>query len=135
MALVGIQTLASPVGAPVTHTFQLDAANATTGQMLAYRNDSGHTCLIRYGIYIVTAASSGHYHCAGVATTAVLAAGITNHTADSVAGYVLWSDGNYVIADNSYFTIYNTANNTTETVATGVVGYAIVQLWPVTAVV
>lgn len=135
MALIGTQTLSCPVGAPLTMTFQLDPANATTGQMLAYRNDSGHTCIIRYGIYIVTAAGTGHYHDAGVATTAVLSSGITAHTADSVAGYVLWSDGNDVIADNSYFTIYNTGNNDTETVATSIVGYAIVQLWPVAAVV
>jgi hypothetical protein len=135
MALIGTQTLSCPVGAPLTMTFQLDPANATTGQMLAYRNDSGHTCIIRYGIYIVTAATSGYRHDAGITTTAVLSSGITAHTADSVAGYVLWSDGNDVIADNSYFTIYNTGNNDTATDAAGVVGYVVIQMWPVCSVI
>jgi hypothetical protein len=133
--MAGISTLASTVGAPITHTYKLDAANATTGLMFSLKNDSGYTCLLRYGLYIVTAASEGHYHDAGITTTAALSYNITAHTADAVAGYVLWSDGNDVIADASYFNVFNTGNNDTATAATGVVGYVIVQMWPVCSVV
>jgi len=133
--MAGISTLASTVGAPITHTFKLDAANSTTGLMLSFKNDSGFTCMLRYGLYIVTAATSGHYHDAGITTTAALSYSITAHTADAVAGYVLWSDGNDVIADGSYFNVFNTGNNDTATVATGVVGYVVVQMWPVCSVV
>jgi hypothetical protein len=133
--MAGIATLSSTVGAPITHTYMLDAANATTGLMLSVKNESGMTCLLRYGIYIGTAATSGHYHDAGITTTTALSYSITAHTADAVAGYVLWSDGNDVIADGSYFNVYNTGNNDTATVATGVVGYVVVQMWPVCSVV
>jgi hypothetical protein len=133
--MAGIATLASTVGTPLTSTYMLDAANATTGLMLSVKNESGLTCLLRYGIYIVTAATSGHYHDAGITTTAALSYSITAHTADAVAGYVLWSDGNDVIAADSYFNVFNTDNNDTATVATGVVGYVVVQMWPVCAVV
>jgi hypothetical protein len=132
--MAGFANYASTVGAPITYTRKLDAANATTGLMLSLKNDSGLTCLLRYGIYIVTAATSGHYHDAGITTTAALSYTITAHTADSVAGYVLWSDGNDVIADASYFNVFNTGNNDTATVATGVVGYVVVQMWPVCSV-
>jgi len=135
MALIGTQTLSCHVGAPLTMTFQLDAANATTGQMLAYKNDSGHTCIVKVGVYIVTAASTGHYYDIGTATTAILDYGIYPHSADGTAGTVVWTDGNDVVADNSYVTIYNTGNDNTAAVATGVVGYAVIQLWPVTLVV
>ena len=135
MALIGTQTLSCPVGAPLTMTFQLDAANAATGQMLAYKNDSGHDCIVRVGIYTVTAASAGSYPDIGTATTAVLAYGIYPHSASNTAGTVVWTDGNDVLLDNYYLTIYNTGDNNTETVATGIVGYAVVQLWPVAQVV
>ena len=133
--MAGIQTRASTVGAPITHTRKLDAANATTGLMLSLKNDSGYTCVLRYGIYIVTAAGTGHYHDAGITTSTALSYSITAHTADAVAGYVLWSDGEDVIADGEYFNIYNTGNNDTATVATSIVGYVIVQMWPVCSVI
>jgi hypothetical protein len=133
--MAGISTLASTVGAPITHTYMLDAANSTTGLMLSLKNDSGFTCILRYGIYIVTAASTGHYHDAGITTTAAETSSITDHTADSVAGYVLWSDGNDVIANGSYFNVFNVDSGGAAAAATGVVGYAIVQMWPVCSVV
>jgi hypothetical protein len=133
--MAGTQTRASTVGAPITHTRKLDAANATTGLMLSFKNDSGFTCVLRYGIYIVTAATSGYRHDAGITTTAALSYNITAHTADATAGYVLWSDGEDVIADGEYFNVFNTGNNDTATDAAGVVGYVVIQMWPVCSVI
>jgi hypothetical protein len=135
MALIGTQTLSCPVGAPLTMTFQLDAANTPTGQMLAYKNDSGHDCIVRVGIYTATAASAGIYPDVGMAATAILAYDIYPHSASNTAGTIVWTDGCDVLLDNYYLTIYNTGNNNTATVATGMVGYAVIQLWPVALVV
>ena len=71
----------------------------------------------------------------GMDATAVLGYGIYPHSASNTAGSVVWTDGNDVLLDNYYLTIYNTGDNNTETVATGIVGYAVVQLWPVAQVV
>jgi hypothetical protein len=131
--MAGISTLASTVGAPITHTYKLDAANATTGLLLNFKNDSGFTCLVRVGHYILTAADAGTTMDIGITTTsAARDYDISDGVADT-AGTVLWTDGNDVIADGSYLTAYNIATDTI-TVATGMVGYAIVQLWPVCSV-
>lgn len=133
--MAGIANLSSTVGmTPLVYTFMLDPANATTGLMLSFRNDSGLTCSVKVGWYIVTAATAGHYLDIGVTTTAALSYSIYAHSADGVAGTILWSDGCDVIADQSYLNIFNTGNNDTATVATGIVGYAIVELCPVCSV-
>ena len=131
--MAGIATLASTVGAPITHTFKLDPANATTGLTLSFKNDSGSACLFNVGYYIVTQATSDHTMDGNIGAAATTqGAGIySTHAAGS--GTVHWSDGNDVIADGEYFTLYNVSTHT-PAVATDLVGYAIIQLWPVCSV-
>jgi hypothetical protein len=136
--MAGIATRASTVGAPITHTFKLDDANATTGLCLNFKNDSGYTCGIRVGYYVVTGATSGHAFDIGITTTSgAQATTITDSSSSGGAGEaatVEWSDGNDVIADGSYLTIYNVATSTAA-VATGLVAYAVVQMWPFCSVI
>jgi hypothetical protein len=135
--MAGISTLASTVGAPITHTYMLDDANSTTGLCLNFRNDSGLTCIVKVGYYVVTAATSGHAFDIGVTTTsAAQATTITNSSASGGAGEtgtIEWSDGNDVVANGSYVTIYN-VDTDAAAAATALVGYAIIQLWPVCSV-
>ena len=136
MALVGTQTLACPVGAPLTMTFQLDPANATTGKLLDYVNDSGHTCLARIGLYIVTEATTPKCIEATIASTAAAGALLVANTQAATTGTVFWSTLVPLLLDNYHLSIW--AINTgvdTGIVATGLVGYAVVELWPVCAVV
>lgn len=136
MALVGTQTLACPVGAPVTMTFQLDPANATTGLLLDYKNDSGHTCLARIGLYIVTEATTPKCIEATIASTAAAGALLVANNQAATTGTVFWSTLVPVFIDNYHLSIW--AINTgvdTGIVATGLVGYAVIELWPVCAVV
>jgi hypothetical protein len=132
--MAGIATLASTVGAPITHIRKLDAANATTtGLLLSFKNDSGVACFLKLGIYIVTQPASGATLNADVETTNVIGDGIFN--AQTLASTtVAWSDGNDVIADGSYLTLFNVTDDT-PVVATSLVGYAVVELYPVCAVV
>jgi hypothetical protein len=131
--MAGMSTLASTVGSPITHTYKLDAANATTGLLLSFKNDSGYTCLLRLGIYVVTQPTSGQTLNADIETTNVIGDGIFN--AQTLAtGTVVWSDGNDVIADGSFLTLFNVTDDT-KVVATALVGYAIIQMWPVCSVV
>jgi hypothetical protein len=132
--MAGIATLASTVGAPITHTYKLDDANSTTGLLLNFKNDSGLTCLIRVGYYIVTQAASGQEMETGVTTTSAEKSKSITDSGTATTGTVYWSDGNDVIADGSYLTMYNVSTDTA-TVATSLVGYAVVELWPVCAVV
>jgi hypothetical protein len=132
--MAGISTLASTVGAPITHTYMLDAANATTGLLLNFKNDSGFTCLVRVGHYIVTQATSGYEMEIGVTTTSAAKTKSITDSGTATTGTILWTDGNDVIADGSYLTMYNVSTDTA-TGATGIVGYAIVQMWPVCSVV
>lgn len=136
--MAGIATLSSTVGAPITHTYKLDDANATTGLCLNFRNDSGVTCIVRVGYYVITGATSGHAFDMGVTTTSgAQATTITDSSSSGgagEAGTVEWSDGNDVIADGSYLTIYNVSTSTAA-VATGLDAYAVIQLWPVCSVV
>ena len=132
--MAGIATLASTVGAPITHTFKLDDANSTTGLLLNFKNDSGLTCLIRVGYYIVTQAASGQEMETGVTTTSAEKSKSITDSGTATTGTAYWSDGNDVIADGSYLTMYNVSTDTA-TVATSLVGYAVVELWPICAVV
>jgi hypothetical protein len=136
--MAGMSTLASTVGSPITHTYKLDDANATTGLCLNFKNDSGYTCIIKVGYYVVTAATSGHAFDLGITTTsAAQATTITDSSSSGGAGEtgtIEWSDGNDVIADGSYLTIYNVSTSTAAA-ATALVGYAIIQMWPVCSVV
>jgi hypothetical protein len=131
--MAGYATLASTVGAPLTHTYKLDAANDTTGLLLNFKNDSGFTCLVRVGHYIVTQATSGHEMEIGVTTTSEAKVKTITDSGTATTGIIVWSDGNDVIADGSYLTMYNVSTDAA-TVATGIVGYAIIQLWPVCSV-
>jgi hypothetical protein len=116
----------------------LDAANATDGLCLNFINDSGLTCIVRVGYYVVAAATSGHAFDIGITTTsAAQAVTITDSSTTGgagEAGTIEWSDGNDVIANGSYLTIYNVSTSTAAA-ATALVGYAVVQMWPVCAVV
>lgn len=137
--MAGYATLSSTVGAPLlTHTYKLDAASATTGLCLNFKNDSGYTCAVRVGYYVVTAATSGHAFDIGVTTTLnAQATTITDSSSSGGAGEtgtIEWSDGCDVIADGSYLTIYNVSTSTAA-VATALVGYAVIQLFPVCSVV
>jgi hypothetical protein len=132
--MAGSATLSSTVGAPLTHTFKLDDANATTGLLLNFKNDSGMTCLVRVGFYVVTQAASGQEMEIGVTTTSAEKTKSITDSGTATTGAVLWSDGNDVIADGSYLTMYNVSTDTA-TVATSLVGYAVIELWPVCAVV
>ena len=136
MALVGTQTLACPVGAPVTMTFQLDPANATTGLLLDYKNDSGHTCLARIGLYIVTEATTPKCIEATISASAAAGALLVANDQTAVSGTVFWSTLVPVFLDTYHLSVW--AINTgvdTGIVATALVGYAVVELWPVCAVV
>jgi len=132
--MAGIATLSSTVGAPITHTYKLDDANSTTGLLLNFKNDSGLTCLVRVGYYIATQAGSGQEMETGVTTTSAEKSKSITDSGTATTGTVYWSDGNDVIADGSYLTMYNVSTDTA-TVATSLVGYAVVELWPVCAVV
>lgn len=132
--MAGFATLSSTVGAPITHTFKLDDANATTGLLLNFKNDSGLTCLVRVGYYVVTQAGSGQEMEIGVTTTSAEKTKSITDSGTATTGTALWSDGNDVIADGSYLTMYNVSTDTA-TVATSLVGYAVIELWPVCAVV
>jgi hypothetical protein len=131
--MAGFANYASTVGAPITHTRKLDAANATDGLLLNFKNDSGFTCLVRVGHYIVIQATGGHEMEIGVTTTSAEKTKSITDSGTATTGAILWSDGNDVIADGSYLTMYNVSTDTA-TVATGIVGYAIIQLWPVCSV-
>jgi hypothetical protein len=141
MALVGTQTLACPVGAPLTMTFQLDPSgltgtSGTTGLLLDYKNDSGHTCLARIGLYIVTEATTPKCIEATISSTAAVGALLVANTQTAVTGTVFWSTLVPLLLDNYHLTVW--AINTEADigiVATGLVGYAVVELWPVCAVV
>jgi hypothetical protein len=130
--MAGFSTLASTVGAPITHTYKLDDASAT-GLLLSFKNDSGFTCLLKLGVYIVTAPTGGATCNADIETTNVIGDGIFN-AQTLAATTIAWSDGNDVILDGSYLTLFNVTNDT-PVATTGVVGYAIIQMWPVCAVV
>lgn len=133
--MAGIATLASTVGAPVTYTYKLDDANATTGLVLSIKNETGMTCGIRVGFYVVTQAGSGQAFDYGITATSGTTQNATIEDGKAAtSGTVYWSDGNDVIANGSWLTMYNVSTHTA-TVATGLVGYAVVELWPFCAVV
>ena len=132
--MAGFATLASTVGAPITHTYKLDDANATDGLLLNFKNDSGLTCLVHVGYYIVTQAASGHEMEIGVTTTSAEKTKSITDSGTATSTSVVWSDGKDIIADGSYLTMYNVSTDTA-TAATSLVGYAVVELWPVCAVV
>jgi hypothetical protein len=135
--MAGIATLASTVGVPNVYTRKLDAV--ASGLVLNWRNDSGLTCIVQIGYYIVTQVTTARDFDIGVTTTSGEQAvtiidgsgGATNAPADT--GTVLWSDGCDVIADGSYLTMTHV---TTSTAATAVAldGYAVVKTWPVCSV-
>ena len=134
--MAGFATLSSTVGAPITHTYKLDDANATTGLMLDFINDSGMTCLVRLGLYFVTGATTPACVEANIATTATEGATLVANTQTAVTGTVFWSTLVPVFYDTYHLSVW--AINTgvdTGIVATGVVGYAVIELWPVCAVV
>lgn len=131
--MAGFSTRASTVGAPLVYTYKLDAANATTGLLLSLKNDSGVSCLLKLGIYVVTAPDAGATLNADIETTNVIGDSIFN--AQTLASTtVAWSDGNDVIANGSFLTLFNVTDDT-PVVGTSLVGYAIVMLWPVCTVV
>jgi hypothetical protein len=70
----------------------------------------------------------------GVTTTSAEKTKSITDSGTATTGTALWSDGNDVIADGSYLTMYNVSTDTA-TVATSLVGYAVIELWPVCAVV
>lgn len=127
--MAGIKNLVSTVSAPITQTYVLDAANATTGLLLNVRNDSGLDCIVKVGLYFKTQAASGQTFDLGVTTTSGEQATTITDGGTGSTGTVIWSDGNDVIADGSYLTAYN-VNSSTATVATSLVGFAVVELWP-----
>ena len=134
--MAGFATLASTVGAPITHTYKLDAANATTGLMLDFVNDSGLTCLVRLGLYFVTAADTPKCVEANVASTATVGENLVLNEQTAVATTVFWSTLVPVFLDTYHLSVWAIHTNAnTGIVATGVVGYAVVELWPVCAVV
>jgi hypothetical protein len=134
--MAGIATLASTVGAPVTHTFKLDDANATTGLLLDFVNDSGLTCLARIGLYFSTGATSGTCVAANIATTATAGATLVANNQSAATGVVFWSTLVPVFYDTYHLSVWNVNTGVSAGVAaTGVVGYAVVELWPVCAVV
>jgi hypothetical protein len=117
-------------------TFQLDPANADTGLLLDYVNDSGHTCLVRLGLYIKTEATTPKCIEATIASTAAEGALLIANTQTAVTGTVIWSTLVPVFLDNYHLSVW--AINTGADigiVATALVGYAVVQMWPVCAVV
>jgi hypothetical protein len=135
--MAGISTLASTVGAPLTYTFKLDPANATTtGLLLDFKNDSGLTCLARAGLYIVTEATTPKCIEANVAATATAGATLVANTQTAISGTVFWSTLVPVFYDTYHLSVWaiNTGVNT-GIVATALVGYAVIELWPVCAVV
>lgn len=134
--MAGMSTLASTVGAPITHTFKLDAANATTGLLLDYVNDSGLTCLVRIGLYIVTQSSDQTCVEANVASTATAGENLIANEQTAVTGTVFWSTLVPVFLDTYHLSVWSIAsNNDTPHIATDLVGYAVVEMWPVCAVV
>jgi hypothetical protein len=134
--MAGIATLASTVGAPVTHTFKLDDANATTGLLLDFVNDSGLTCLVRLGLYIVTQSSDQTCVEANVASTATAGENLIANEQTAVTGTVFWSTLVPVFLNGYHLSVWSIAsNNNTAHIATDLVGYAVVELWPVCAVV
>jgi hypothetical protein len=135
MALVGTQTLACDVGAPITHTYQLDPANTTTGLCLNFRNDSGFACIARVLYYVKTAATGGTYTLDfGVTTTSAAQATTMQDGATATATTCAFATNIVPIADGSYLTAY-TVDSSTPALATGLVAYAIIQLWPVNPVI
>jgi hypothetical protein len=132
--MAGIATLASTVGAPITHTFKLDPA--TTGLMLDFVNDSGYTCLVKLGLYFVTQAGAGQCVAANIATTATAAASsLVASTQAATSGLIFWSTLVPVFYDTYHLSVWNvTSGATSGTTAASVVGYAIIQLWPVCSV-
>lgn len=134
--MAGITTLASTLGAPITHTFKLDPANATTGLLLDFKNDSGLTCLARIGLYIVTEATTPKCIEATISASAAVGALLVANTQTAVTGTVFWSTLVPVFLDTYHLSVW--AINTGADigiVATALVGYAVVELWPVCAVV
>jgi hypothetical protein len=134
--MAGFATLASTVGAPITHTYKLDAANATTGLLLDFINDSGMTCLVRLGLYFVTAATTPKCVEANIATTATAGATLVANTQTAVATTVFWSTLVPVFYDTYHLSVWAINTGVDAGIdATGIVGYAVVELWPVCAVV
>ena len=134
--MAGIATLASTVGAPITHTYKLDDANATDGLLLDLINDSGLTCLVRIGLYIVTQSSDQTCIRATINTTATTGANLVANTQTAVSTTVFWSTLVPVFYDTYHLSVWSIATgNDTGHIATDLVGYAVVELWPVCAVV
>jgi hypothetical protein len=137
MALIGMQTFSSPVAMPDTYTFVLDPANLTTGLCLNLMNDKQVTCVLKVGLYAVTAATSGAFVNVNVSTTPLTCAhSVLGNAQALTAGLVVWSTGLHVIPAGSSLTVWNVATGTdTGTIATGLVAYAIIQLWPVSPII
>ena len=134
--MAGIATLASTVGAPITYTYKLDDANATTGLLLDLVNDSGLTCLARIGLYIVTEATTPKCIEATIASTATAGALLVANTQTAVSGTVFWSTLVPVFLNGYHLSVWSINTGVdTGIVATALVGYAVVELWPVCAVV
>ena len=130
--MAGIQTLSSTVSAPIVQTYILDDANATTGLLMNVRNDSGLDCLVKVGLYFKTQAASGQEYDLNVTTTSGAQGTSITDGGTATTGTIVWSDGNDVVADGSYITLYNSSSGTA-TVATSLVGYAVVLLFPLCA--
>jgi hypothetical protein len=133
--MAGIANLSSTVGmSPLTYTFALDTA--TTGLMLDFVNDSGLTCLVKLGLYFATQAGSGQYVAANIATTATVAAAtLVAATQTAATGTVFWSTLVPLFYDGYHLSVWNvTSSATTGTTAASVVGYAVIQLFPVCSV-
>jgi hypothetical protein len=107
---------------------------STDGLLLNFKNDSGMTCFVRVGYYIATQATSGYEMEIGVTTTSAEKTKSITDSGTATSTSVVWSDGKDVIADGSYLTMYNVSTDTA-TAATALVGYAVVELYPVCAVV
>jgi hypothetical protein len=133
--MAGIANLSSTVGmSPLTYTFALDTA--TTGLMLDFVNDSGLACLVKLGLYFVTQAGAGQCVAANIATTATVAAAtLVAATQVATTGTIFWSVLVPVFPDAYHLSIWNVSSGaTTGTTAASVVGYAVIQLFPVCSV-
>jgi hypothetical protein len=120
---------------PNVYTRKLDAV--ASGLVLNWRNDSGLTCIVQIGYYIVTQVTTERDFDIGVTTTSgaqavtILDGSDSGSPADT--GTVLWSDGCDVIADGSYLTMTHVSTSTAAT-AVALDGYAVVKTWPVCSV-
>jgi hypothetical protein len=136
--MAGIATLASTVGVPNVYTRQMDAV--ASGLVLNWRNDSGVTCIVQVGYYVVTQVTTARDFDIGVTTTSEAQAvtildgsdGATTAPADT--GTVMWSDGCDVVADGSYVTMTHVSTSTAAT-SVGIDGYVVIKTWPVCSVV